>query len=75
MIDAIIVVALQKGTLAGWRNRFDVNALVIRDQNQARRALPAVDSLKDDFMATVLVAAMARGLGWTPWVKLFAILS
>ncbi|SEL89514.1 hypothetical protein SAMN05444413_12048 [Roseivivax marinus] len=75
MIDAIIEAALlKKAPLAGWLNRFDVNALVIRDKNQARRALPAVEFLKEDLVPTVLVAAMARGLGWTPWVKLFAIL-
>lgn len=73
MIEAIIEAA-SHGSLAGWHRFFDVKALVIRDLNQARRALPAVEGLADDLVPTVLLAATARGLGWTPWVKLFAIL-
>lgn len=73
MIEAIIEAASQ-GALAGWHRNVDVNALVIRDMDQARRALPAVEALTEDLVPTVLVAATARGLGWTPWVKLFAIL-
>ena len=73
MIEAIIEAASQ-GSLAGWHRNVNVNAVVIRDLNQARRAFPAVEGLTADLVLTVLIAAMARGLGWTPWVKLFAIL-
>ena len=73
MIEAIIEVAPQR-SLNGWHRNVDVNALVIRDLNLARRALPAVGGLTEGFVPTVLVTATARGLGWTPWVKLFAIL-
>lgn len=73
MIEAIIEAASQ-GSLAGWHHYVELNALVIRDLNQARRAFLAVEGLTDDLAPTVLVAATARGLGWTPWVKLFAIL-
>ena len=73
MIEAIIEAASQ-GLLAGWHRYVELNALVVRDLNQARRAFPAVERLTRDFAPTVLIAATARGLGWTPWVKLFAIL-
>jgi hypothetical protein len=73
MIEAIIEAASQK-SLGGWHRYVDFNALVIRDTNLARRALQAVEGFTEDNVPTVLVAAAARGLGWTPWVKLFAIL-
>ncbi|MCA1288173.1 hypothetical protein [Salipiger bermudensis] len=73
MIEAIIEAA-SEGSLAGWHHYVELNTLVVRDLNQARRVFPAVERLTGDFAPTVLVAATARGLGWTPWVKLFAIL-
>lgn len=73
MIEAIVAAASQ-GSLAGWHHSVDVNTLVIRDLKLARQALSAVEGLTDDLVPTVLVAAAACGLGWTRWVKLFAIL-
>lgn len=73
MIEAIIEAASQ-GELAGWHYYVNVKALVVRELNQARRAFRAVERFTNDLAPTVLVAATARGLGWTPWVKLFAIL-
>jgi|GEM_PF-6942692 hypothetical protein len=73
MIEAIIEAASQ-GAMAGLHRYVDMSALMIRDMNQARLALPVSETRRDDLLPTYLVAATARGLGWTRWVKLFAIL-
>jgi len=74
MIEAIIEGA-PLGAGAGLHHRIDVNALVIRHLDQARRAIPVAETRWDDLLPTYIVAAMAQGLGWTRWVKLFATLS
>lgn len=73
MIEAIIEAA-PLGATTSLHHYIDVNALVIRDLNLARLALPVSETRRDDLLPTYLVAATARGLGWTRWVKLFAIL-
>lgn len=73
MIEALIEGASLK-TVSGFERVIDVDLMVIGDIGLARRALAASVERADDFLPTFMVAATARGLGWTPWSKLFAIL-
>ena len=71
---AALVEGMQLETLGNLDSMIDVDQLVIRHLDEARRALPLAGGYARDYISTYLVAAMARGMGWTPWVKLFAIL-
>lgn len=73
MIEAIIEAA-SAGEVAGLGRIIDALDLVIRDVQQARRAIPASRDHANDLLPTYLTAAAVRGLGWTRWVKLFTIL-
>ena len=71
---AAITEAIADGEMGDLERIVDVEDLVIRDADEARRVLPLARSSAKDFLPTYIVAAMARGMGWTAWVKLFAIL-
>ena len=72
MIDALA--ESMEGSLSGLHRTVEVQELVIGSLDQARRILSASVKHRDDYITAYLVAALARGLGWTKWVKLFAVL-
>ena len=71
---AALTEALPSGHMGDLYAMIDVDELVIREVDEARRVLPAACDHVDDHIPTYLVTAMTRGMGWTPWTKLFAIL-
>jgi hypothetical protein len=73
LIEAMIHL-LQDGVTLHLRHVLDLRELSIASLDQARRLLPIATGQFDTDLRIYVLGGLSRGLGWTAWVKLQAIL-